>query len=127
MKLEKRLEDHCKMLEGSRMGIMCKAQTPAFTAMCAMGYSDFLLNTVMDTDFVYDMINKIHDYCMKELEVFLQYPVDVVQLSSGLVTNKASMVAPEDLEKLETKYIREEIDLARSQTYCHDLANHDQL
>ncbi|MCK5210464.1 MAG: hypothetical protein KAQ79_20655 [Cyclobacteriaceae bacterium] len=113
-KLEKRLEDHCKKVEGTDMGIMCKAQTPAFTAMCAMGYSDFLLNTVMDIDFVYDMINRIHDYCMKELEVFLQYPIDVVQLSSGLVTNTAPMVAPDDLEKLETKYLREEIDLARS-------------
>lgn len=113
-KLEKRLEDHCKKVEGTGMGIMCKAQTPAFTAMCAMGYSDFLLNTVMDGDFVYDMINMIHDYCMKELNVFLQYPVDVIQLSSGLVTNSAPMVAPEDLEKLETKYIREQIDLAKS-------------
>ena len=113
-KLEKRLEDHCKMLEGSSMGIMCKAQTPAFTAMCAMGYSDFLFNTIMDGDFVYDMINKIHDYCMKELEVFLQYPIDIVQLSSGLVTNSAPMIDPVDLEKLETKYIHEEINLAKS-------------
>jgi uroporphyrinogen decarboxylase len=113
-KLEKRLEDHCNKVEDTDMGIICKAQTSAFTAMCAMGYSDFLLNTVMDVDFVYDMINKIHDYCMKELEVFLQYPVDVIQLSSGLVTNSAPMVAPDDLEKLETKYIREEIDLAKA-------------
>ena len=113
-RLEKRLEDHCKKVDGTDMGILCKAQTPAFTAMCAMGYSDFLLNTVMDGDFVYDMINKIHDYCMKELEVFLQYPIDVVQLSSGLVTNSAPMVDPVDLEKLETKYIREQIDLAKS-------------
>ncbi len=113
-KLEKRLENHCKKVEGTGMGIMCKAQTAAFTTMCAMGYSDFLLNTVMDGDFVYDMINRIHDYCMKELEVFLQYPVDVIQLSSGLVTNSAPMVAPDDLEKLETKYIREQIDLAKS-------------
>lgn len=113
-KLEKRLEDHCKKVDGTGMGIMCKGQTPAFTAMCAMGYSDFLLNTVMDSDFVYDMINMIHDYCMKELEVFLQYPVDVVQLSSGLVTNSAPMVDPLDLEKLETMYIREEINLAKS-------------
>lgn len=112
--LEKRLEDHCKKIDGSNMGIMCKGQTPAFTAMCAMGYSDFLLNTIKDTDFVYDLINRIHDYCMKELEVFLQYPIDVVQFSSGLVTNSAPMVAPEDLEKLEFKYIREGIDLAKS-------------
>lgn len=113
-KLESRLEDHCKGVEDTGMGIMCKAQTPAFTAMCAMGYTDFLLNTVMDTAFVYDLINRIHDYCMKELEVFLQYPVEVVSLSSGLVTNFAPMVAPDALEDLETKYIREEIDLAKS-------------
>ena len=113
-KLEKRLEDHCKKVEGTGMGIMCKAQTPAFTTMCAMGYSDFLLNTVMDNDFVYDMTNMIHDYCMKELNVFLQYPVDFVMVGSGLVTNYAPMVSPDALERLETKYIREQIDLSRS-------------
>ena len=81
-KLEKRLNEHCKKVQGTGMGIMVKAQTAAFTTMCAMGYNDFLLNTVMDADFVMDFINRIHDYCMKELEVFLNYPVDVVQFSS---------------------------------------------
>lgn len=120
--LERRLEDHCKRLESTKMGIMCKGQTPAFTAMCAMGYSDFLLNTVMDPVFVYDLINRIHDYCMKELEVFLQYPIDIVQFSSGLVTNSAPMVAPEDLEQLEFKYIRQGIALARS--HCKKINFH---
>ena len=113
-KLEKRLEDHCKKTDGTRMGILCKVQTPAFTTMSAMGYSDFLLNTVMDPDFTYDFINIIHDYCWKELEVFLKYPIDVVQLSSGLVTNIAPMVSPEDLESLEFRYIEELMQLAKS-------------
>ena len=48
-KLEKRLEEHCKLVQGTEMGIMAKGQTAAFTTMCAMGYNDFLLNTVMDS------------------------------------------------------------------------------
>ena len=113
-KLEKRLEDHCKKVDGTGMGILCKAQTPAFTTMSAMGYSDFLLNTIMDPDFTYDFINMIHEYCMKELEVFLKYPIDIVQVSSGLVTNTGPMVSYKDLEPLEFKFIEEEMQLVKS-------------
>jgi hypothetical protein len=113
-KLEKRLEEHCKTVQGTGMGIMAKAQTAAFTTMCAMGYNDFLLNTVMDADFVMDFIKRIHEYCMKELEVFLKYPVDMVQFSSGLVTNSAPMVSYDELEKLEFHFIEEGMQLARS-------------
>jgi len=108
------LEDHCKKVDGTGMGIMAKAQTAAFTTMCAMGYTDFLMNTVMDPDFVMDFIKRIHEYCMKELEVFLKYPMDVVQFSSGLVTNSAPMVSYEELEKLEFSFIEEEMQLAKS-------------
>jgi len=113
-KLERRLEAHCKEVQGSNMGIMCKAQTPAFTTMCAMGYTDYLTNTMMDPDFVMDFTKRIHEYCMKELEVFLKYPVDVIQMSSGLVTNSAPMVDPDQLEVLETQFIRELMDLSKA-------------
>ncbi|TKG94611.1 hypothetical protein EYV94_11725 [Puteibacter caeruleilacunae] len=112
--LEKRLEEHCKLLQDKKMGILCKAQTPAFTTMCAMGYTDYLMNSMMDHDFVMDFTKRIHEYCMKELEVFMQYPVDMIQLSSGLVTNSAPMVSPDQLEILETKFIREEMDFIQS-------------
>lgn len=113
-KLEKRLEEHCNKVNGTGMGIMAKAQTAAFTTMCAMGYNDFLLNTVMDPDFVMDFIKRIHEYCLKEMEIFLQYPVDVVQFSSGLVTNSAPMVSYEELEKLEFEFIEAQMQLAKA-------------
>ncbi len=112
--LEKRLEEHCKLVDGTGMGILCKAQTATFTTMTAMGYSDFLMNTLLDPDFVYDFINRIQDYCMKELEVFLKYPVDMVLFSSGLVTNTDPMVSYDQLDKLEFNYIEEEMQLAKS-------------
>ena len=113
-KLEKRLDNHCEKVQGTGMGIMVKGQTAAFTTMCAMGYNDFLLNTVMDADFVMDFIKTIHEYCMNELEVFLNYPVDMVQFSSGLVTNSAPMVSYEELEKLELCFIEEGMQMAKS-------------
>ncbi len=113
-KLEKRLDEHCKKVQGTGMGIMVKGQTAAFTTMCAIGYNDFLLNTIMDSDFVMDFIKRIHEYCMKELEVFLNYPVEMVQFSSGLVTNSAPMVSYDELEKLELKFIEEGMQLAKS-------------
>ena len=111
--LEKRLDATCKALEGTGMGLMCGAQTAAFTAMTAMGYNDFLLNTLADPDLVSDLIKTIHEYCLREMEVFLQYPMDMMKVASGIIAGTGPMVSWEMVEELETSFIREQISLIR--------------
>jgi uroporphyrinogen decarboxylase len=111
--LEHRLEATCKALEGTGMGLMCGAQTAAFTAMTAMGYNDFLLNTLADPDLVMDLIKILHDYCLQEMEIYLQYPVDMMKVGSGIITTTGPMVSWEQVEELETSFIREQIGIIR--------------
>ncbi|HEC42975.1 MAG TPA: hypothetical protein ENI20_09130 [Bacteroides sp.] len=111
--LEKRLEATCKTLQETDMGLMCGAQTAAFTAMTAMGYNDFLFNTLAETDMVMDMIKTIHDYCLKEMEMYLRYPVDMMKVGSGIITTTGPMVSWEQVEEFETSFIREQIDIFR--------------
>ena len=111
--LERRLESTCKVLQSTNMGLMCGAQTAAFTAMTAMGYNDFLFNTLADTEMVLDLIKTIHDYCLREMELYLKYPVDMMKVGSGIITTTGPMVSWEQVEDLETSFIREQIDIIR--------------
>lgn len=113
-RLEQKLEATCNALEGTGMGLMCGAQTAAFTAMTAMGYNDFLLNTLADPDLVMDLIKTIHDYCLREMEIFLQYPMDMMKVGSGIITSTGPMVSWDQVEVLETSFLREQINIIRN-------------
>ena len=52
---------------------------------------------------------------MKELEMYMRYPVDAVKISSGLITSNGSMISPDMLTKYEFKFIREQCKLVNSQ------------
>ena len=112
-KLEQKLEATCKALEGTGMGLMYGTQTAAFTAMTAMGYNDFLLNTLADPDLVSDLIKTLHEYCLHEMEVFLQYPMDMMKVGSGIIATTGPMVSWDLVEELETSKIREQIKIIR--------------
>ena len=113
-KLEKRLDLTCKALEGTGMGLMCGAQTAAFTAMTAMGYNEFLINTLADPDLVMDLIKTLHEYCMREMEVYFQYPLDLMKVASGIITTTGPMVSWDMVEELETSFICEQIGIIRN-------------
>ena len=111
--LEKRLEATVRALEGTGLGIMVGTQSGPFTAMTAMGYQDFLINTVMDPDLIMDMIKIFHDYCLNEMEVYMKYPLDMMKIGSGTFTKTGPMVSYEMFEKLEMSFLREKIKIIK--------------
>lgn len=112
--LEKRLDDLCKEVEGTGLGILYGSQTAAFTAMSAIGYQDYLLGTIMQPDFLLDFTKRLHEYNLKEMEILMQYPIDMVKVASGLVIKTGPMVSYEQLEEFEMQFIREQAALVKS-------------
>ncbi|MCD6201001.1 MAG: hypothetical protein J7K46_04245 [Bacteroidales bacterium] len=114
--IEKKLEQTIEKLDETctNMGLMVGAQTAAFTAMTAMGYTDFLMKSVEDPPLVMDMIKMLHEYCLKELEMYLRHPVDMVKVGSGIVTGIGPMVSWEMVERLELSFIREQIRMIKN-------------
>ena len=111
--LEKRLEMTCRRSEGTGLGVFCTAQSAISTAYAAMGPNDFLLNTIMDPDFLKDLIKYLHEYCMREMQVFLQYPLDMMRVSSRLQSDKGPLISPEMIEEFEIPFLREQINLIK--------------
>lgn len=99
--LRRRLDALCETIDGSGFGLACGAQNAGFTVPTAIGYQDFCLHTIMDPNFILDFQKRVHAYAMRELEMLLEYPVDVVKIASGLITSTGSMISPEMLERFE--------------------------
>ncbi|GEM_PF-1551875 len=110
---ERRLDTLCNKLDGTGMGVMCGTQTAAFTTMSAIGYQDFLMKSVLEEDFVMDFIKRVHEYCIKEMEITLKYPVVAMKMATGLIYNSGSMVDPASYEKLEFQFLREQFKLTK--------------
>jgi hypothetical protein len=111
--LQRRLEELLTRLEGTGMGVVCSTQSAPFVAATAMGYQDFWVNSKWNLGFVEDFIKIIQDWCLVELATLLQYPVEVFKIGSAFVTKTGPMCSPQMLERLETRYLRQQVRLAR--------------
>jgi len=103
----RRLDALCAAIDGTGFGLVCGAQNAGFTIPTAIGYQDFCLQTLLDPAFILDFQKRVHEYAMRELEMFLEYPVDAVKIASGLITSTGSLISPEQLEQFEFPYMAE--------------------
>lgn len=112
--IRSRLDELFEKIDGSGFGVFCGAQTAGFTVSTAIGYEDFCMKTILDPEFIDEFQKRIHEYAMRELEVYLSYPVEGFKIASGLVTNTGPMISPDMMERFEFRFMREQIELIKS-------------
>lgn len=110
---QRRLEELLNRLEGTGMGVVCNTQSAPFVVATAMGYEDFWVNAKWRIEFVEEFIHIIQDWCLRELDTFLRFPVEVIKVASAFVTKTGPMCSPEMLERLETRYLRQQVQMAK--------------
>jgi uroporphyrinogen decarboxylase len=111
--VERRLSDLVEQAEGTGFGIIYRGQTAGATTSAAIGIEDFCIASIEDPAFVDEVENRIHEYCLKELEMALSYPIDMVGLGSGLTMNSGPMLCPEMMERFEFSQLREMAAVAK--------------
>ncbi len=95
---------------GEQFGLVVGAQTTGFSTSTAIGYETFCLQTILDPQFITDFQQRVHDFTMRELEMYLEYPqVDAVKFSSGLVSNNGPMISPPMMQDFEYRWLREQM------------------
>jgi uroporphyrinogen decarboxylase len=120
--LEARLEELLNLIDGSGFGVVCGIQSASFTVSTAIGIQDYWYNTVDNPGFIHEFQKRLHEYCMREQERFMQYPIDAIKIGSGFVTKTGPMCSPGMLEEFQTAYLREESLAAVAKglpVYCH--------
>ncbi|NWG14341.1 MAG: hypothetical protein HXY20_12495 [Acidobacteria bacterium] len=103
-----RLEELLNRIGGSGFGVVCGTQSASFTAATAMGIQDYWYQTIDNPGFVHEFQKRLHEYCIREQEVLMQYPIDVIKIGSGFVTKTGPMCSRQMLEEFETAYLREQ-------------------
>lgn len=105
--IRRRLEALLTVIDGTGLGLVCGAQTAAFTVPTAIGYQDFCMATYNNPEFIKEFQKRIHDYALRELEMYSDYPIDAVKIASGLITNNGSMISPDMMEIYEYPFLGE--------------------
>jgi len=121
-RLERRLEELCRACERTGFGIVCATQPAPFVVATAMGIQDYWLATLDQPGFVHEFTKTVHDWCLREQQRFMRYPIDVVKVGCAFVNNTGPMCSPAMLEEFETAYRRQQIDMAKAKglpVYLH--------
>lgn len=112
--IRRRLDELFNSLNGSGFGVVHGCQTAGFTVSTAIGYEDFCLKTITDPTFIQDFQKSVHEYCMNELEMLLEYPIDGFKIASGFITNNGSMISPEMMDIYEYPFMQDLTELVKS-------------
>lgn len=105
--LERRLEELLSLIESTGFGVVCSTQSAPFVVATAMGYEDYWITAVDDPGFIHEFTRIIEEWCLRELEIYLKYPIDVFKIGSGFITKNGPMCSPVMLKELETAYLKE--------------------
>ena len=111
--IRKRLDDLFNAIEGTEFGVVSTAPSAGFIVTTAMGYESFCMQTLMAPEFILEFQKRIHEYTLNALDMYLEYPIDVIQLGSGLHTSTGTMLSPEHMETFEYSYLREQAKIIK--------------
>jgi len=107
--VRRRIEEVLEALQDTGLGLIYRPNQAAFLVMTAIGYEDYYLYLKTDPDFIRELQKRVADYCRKELEVALGYPVDVVQASTVFCSSYGPLVSREVVEEFEYPLLREQV------------------
>ena len=106
----KRLEELLAAVEGTGFGISCNNRTAPTVVRSAIGYEDYWIALINNPRFVLDFQRIIDEQCLRELEMLLEYDIDMIHLASGVGSKSGSMCSPDMLEEFEYPFLRQQIN-----------------
>jgi uroporphyrinogen-III decarboxylase len=112
--LKQRIEEIFETVEGTNFGIKFTPNQAPFVVATAIGYSDYYQYMLTDPSFIHQFQDMIGDYCLKELELALDYPVDIIQVGAVICSKTGPMFRRELIEEFEYPSLRQRVNMAKS-------------
>lgn len=107
--IRRRLDAVMTALAGTGLGLIYGPNPMPFTVTTAVGYQDYYEALILDPEFVIEFQRRLNDWCLAELDMALEFPVDVVRVGAVLCTKQGPMMSPEMIERFEYPFLREAI------------------
>lgn len=107
-----RIEEILKAFNNSKAGIVLAISNAPTIAMTAMGYERYYMGLIEYPSFIIDFQNRLNETIIKQVELLLSYPIDVLFTSSQSCMKTGPMMSNELLEKFHYPYLKTMINLA---------------
>jgi hypothetical protein len=112
--VRRRLEETLACSEGTGLGIVYAMNCAPFLVTTAVGYADYYMCLIDDPEFIHDFQRWVEDYCMRQLAVVLEYPVDAVQVGAVLCIKSGPMFSLDLMEEFEFPCLQRQIDMVHA-------------
>lgn len=111
---ERRLAETLNEIDGTGLGLFCSNKHAPSIVSIAVGVQDYWIKSLLEPDFISEFQKIIHEFCLKELELFGKYEVDIINLALNISMKSGPMCSPAVLEQLHYPFIKEQIELAHA-------------
>ena len=112
--VERSLEQTLNAVECTGMGVICACKHAPGVVCTAVGMQDYWINSIDNPDFIHDFHQIIHEYSLRELELFARYRVEAVMFALGVGMKSGPMCSPAMLEEFQYPTLRELVQTAKS-------------
>lgn len=111
---ERRLEETLNEIDGIGFGLFCSNKHAPSIVSTAVGVQDYWMKCLLEPDFILEFQRIIHEYCLKELELYGKYKVEAINIGMNITMKSGPMCSKEILEQLHYPFIKEQIELAHT-------------
>ena len=111
---ERRLEETLSKIEGTGLGLICSNKHAPSDVSTAVGVQDYWMKCLLEPDFILEFQKIVHEYCLKELELYGKYKVEAINIGMNITMKSGPMCSKEILEQLHYPFIKEQIELAHT-------------
>ncbi len=108
-----RMEELLTALEGTGMGLVITPSQSPFIVMTAIGYQDYYEYLITDAEFIHEFQARVDDYCTRQLELILTYPVDAVQVGAVLCSKSGPLISRAMMEEFEFPTLRRRVQMVK--------------
>lgn len=112
--MTRRLEALLAAAEGTGLGVIYTPNQAPFIVTTAVGYQDYYMDLLLDPAFIHEFQDRVEEYCLRELEMALSYPIDVVQVGAVISATSGPMISRCLIEEFEFPSLRRRIALVKA-------------
>ncbi len=112
--IRRHIEEVLAAIDGTGLGLKYTPSQAPFLVTTAMGYADYYEAMITDPAFIHEFQKRVEDFCLRELELALSYPIDAVQFGAVLCSKNGPMFSRAMRDEFEYPSLRRRIAMAKA-------------
>lgn len=112
--IKMRIEHLLECIDETGFGVIYSPNQAPFLVTTAVGYQDYYEQMITNPAFIKEFQKIVGEFCMRELELVLSYPIDVIQIGAVICMNTGPMFSGAMIKEFEYPNIRRQVERVKS-------------